>query len=367
MKHKTVPIKPALTARDLGLETEAPAPTPRAATTGPAGPGRNVIYFGPPGVGKSHAVEQETTGSGVTRTVFHPEVDYGQFVGTYRPVVGREPGTQITGVEGRLIDRPVSYFAFVPGPFVTALVEARSNPSRAHALIIEEINRGDCAAIFGDVFQLLDRQPDGSSQYGIDPSLALADYLRANGVLDADGKLRLPANLSILATMNTSDQSLYPMDAAFKRRWEWRAIQLMAGADKLTNITVGLNLDGRMALWTAFVEALNETILAATGNNEDKQVGPWYVRADPATHAIRDEDVRYKLLFYLWHDVLRDQHDALFRKDIATFDQLQAAYESGGLLAVLNAGVAARLGAANEDAAEATDDASAPDVSADEG
>ena len=93
MKHNPVPITPKLTARDLGLAPEAPAPAPQTAPARPTGPGRNVIYFGPPGVGKSHAVEQETTGGGVTRTVFHPEVDYGQFVGSYRPVVGHEPGT----------------------------------------------------------------------------------------------------------------------------------------------------------------------------------------------------------------------------------------------------------------------------------
>ena len=360
MKHKTVPITPVLTARDLGLETEAPAPVPQTPVSGPAGPGRNVIYFGPPGVGKSHAVEQQTANGGVTRTVFHPEVDYGQFVGSYRPVVGHEPGTQIRGVEGTTINRPVSYFAFVPGPFIAALVEARANPTRAHVLIIEEINRGDCAAIFGDVFQLLDRQPDGSSQYDIDPLPALADYLRSRDALDADGKLRLPANLSLLATMNTSDQSLYPMDAAFKRRWEWRAVRLMAGADELKNVTVALTPDGQTAPWTTFVETLNQMILAATENNEDKQVGPWYVRAEVGTNVIRDEDVRYKLLFYLWHDVLRDQHEALFRSDLATFDHVQAAYERGGLLAVLNADVCARLVAAEapEDAepAEASDE-----------
>lgn len=366
MKHKTVPITPKLTAHDLGLETEASAVAPAPAAAGPTGPGRNVIYFGPPGVGKSHAVEQETRGGGVTRTVFHPEVDYGQFVGTYRPVVGHEPGAPITGVDGATIDRPVSYFAFVPGPFVTALVEARANPGQAHVLVIEEINRGDCAAIFGDVFQLLDRGPDGSSEYGIDPTPALADHLRAHGALDADDKLRLPSNLSLLATMNTSDQSLYPMDAAFKRRWEWRAIRLMEGAEKLKGVTVPLTRDGsRTAEWTAFVQALNATILAATENNEDKQIGPWYVRADPATSAIRDADIRYKLLFYLWHDVLRDQRAVLFQAEVATFDQLQQAYDGGGLLAVLNAAVTARLG--DSDATRADASTEVPDVSADEG
>ena len=259
----------------------------------------------------------------------------------------------------------MSYFAFVPGPFIAALVEARANPGRAHVLVIEEINRGDCAAIFGDVFQLLDRQPDGASQYGISPSPALADYLRSRGALDADGKLRLPANLSILATMNTSDQSLYPMDAAFKRRWEWRAVRLMAGADKLKDVTVALTLAGRTAPWTTFVETLNRAILGATDNNEDKQVGPWYVRAEAGTDTIRDEDVRYKLLFYLWHDVLRDQHEALFRSDLATFDDVQAAYETGGLLAVLNADVSARLDAAGT--LEAPLDAGEPAEAPDEG
>ena len=365
MKHNPVPITPKLTAHDLGLTPEAPASAPKTAPASPAGPGRNVIYFGPPGVGKSHAVEQQTKSGGVTRTVFHPEVDYGQFVGSYRPVVGHEPGTQIRGVEGTMIDRPVSYFAFVPGPFIAALVEARTHPGRAHVLVIEEINRGDCAAIFGDVFQLLDRQPDGSSQYGIDPSPALADYLRSRGALDADGKLRLPANLSLLATMNTSDQSLYPMDAAFKRRWEWRAVRLMAGADKLKNVTVALTKTGRTAPWTTFVETLNRAILGATDNNEDKQVGPWYVRAEAGTSTIRDEDVRYKLLFYLWHDVLRDQHEALFRSDLATFDDVQVAYDAGGLLAVLNADVRARLDAAG--ATEAPPDADEPAEAPDEG
>ena len=181
----------------------------------------NKIYFGPPGTGKSHAIKEELKKLGAkpdnySRVTFHPDYDYHSFVGGYKPFTDTEDDDKIK-------------YKFVPQVFTDLYVKAWSNTSEDYYLVIEEINRGNCAEIFGDIFQLLDRNPE----YNIEPSSELKAFLieKENDLninktegeekvkLLFDGKLQMPNNLSILASMNTSDQSLYPMDSAFKRRW----------------------------------------------------------------------------------------------------------------------------------------------------
>ena len=294
--------------------------------------GKNIIYFGPPGTGKSYAVKQRTACSRTFRTVFHPEYTYSDFVGTYKPVVGSVPDDSVIGFDGEIIDRPVNYFAFEPGVLTRALVAALWEPDESVALIIEEINRGDCAAIFGDFFQLLDRDEVGRSEYPVQVTGALQQYLRNEQVLgEEDHEVAFPAKLSLFATMNTSDQALFPMDAAFKRRWQWKAVPISYEVESLAPATVegvGGTPDIR---WLEFIERLNERILIHT-RNEDRRIGPWYIR--PEQDRIPVAEIREKLLFYLWHDVFRDRPEQLFDPDIKSFDHLQTRFDSGGLYAV---------------------------------
>ena len=184
---------------------------------------KNQIFFGAPGTGKSFRIKKRTSAAEkanrVYRTTFHPDYDHSSFVGGYKPI-----NKPILDEDGR--EKPHQFqiaYDFIPQVFTLAYVEAWNNLDKDYYLIVEEINRGNCAEIFGDIFQLLDRDEDG---YPIIPSQELLIYLQthlsdegADGI--ANGQMTLPPNLNILATMNTSDQSLFPMDSAFKRRWDW--------------------------------------------------------------------------------------------------------------------------------------------------
>lgn len=193
----------------------------------------NRIFYGAPGTGKSHKVRKLTEGQEKTVITFHPDTDYSSFVGSYKPQLA-DNGKDIT-------------YGFVPQAFAKAYVSAWKDTTKPHYLVIEEINRGNCAQIFGDIFQLLDRRVDGYSDYVIDVDKDFADYIKQNENLGdneaykdkiielaeiAEGgefsysKIALPGNLYIYATMNTSDQSLFPMDSAFKRRWEWEYLPI---------------------------------------------------------------------------------------------------------------------------------------------
>ena len=270
---------------------------------------KNTIFFGPPGTGKSTKVESRVQAAMMERTQFHPEYGHSDFIGSYRPVVGSESDStnQVVGHDGTAITRPVNYFAFVPGPLTIVLKRAFGTREPVF-LIIEEINRGDCSAIFGDVFQLLDRNYDGRSQFGITAKSELIAYFKENGVnfdIANDGKLYLPPNLSLLATMNTSDQSLYPMDAAFKRRWQWVACPI--NFDQLLAYTDGIRPmldDGKKKWdWIKLLELINRNIVR--DKMEDKQIGPWFIK--PAKDGLISwESFLNKCLFYLWHDVFKD-------------------------------------------------------------
>lgn len=205
-------------------------------------------------------------------------------------------------------------YEFCPQVFTNAYVQAWQNLDRPVYLIIEEINRGNCAQIFGDLFQLLDRNDEGYSEYKVTADKDLADYLK--GVLGAehegvkDGKLCLPPNLIIYATMNTSDQSLFPMDSAFKRRWDWEYVPIEYGADKKSYnfiITIG----DKEYRWVGFLKIVNDKIYDAT-NSEDKQMGNFFIKKsiDAATFV-------NKVMFYLWNEVCKEEYGTqrnFFRK-----------------------------------------------------
>lgn len=271
---------------------------PPQKTSAPAtsSPSLQKIYFGNPGSGKSYKVETDTRGKKVFRTTFHPDSDYSTFVGTYKPL---SDGTSIR-------------YTFVPQTFTNAYIEAYKDIDTPVYLIIEEINRGNCAQIFGDLFQLLDRRNDGYSEYPINADKDLRDYIRtelarykgidpdieSEGI--EDGKLRLPPNLHILATMNTSDQSLFPMDSAFKRRWDWEYVPIKYSGATSDHFTIKFS-DKRFR-WIDFLKAVNDRIRRVT-ESEDKQLGNYFIKSN-----IDENEFKSKVMFYLWSEVCKDEY-----------------------------------------------------------
>lgn len=246
-----------------------------------------IIFYGSPGTGKSRTVENITRNKRIIRTTFHPETDYHSFVGSYKPVMN---GSNIE-------------YKFVPQAFTKAYCEALKNPNEPHFLIIEEINRGNCAQIFGDIFQCLDRDETGKSKYEVDCNEDLANYLKevfADTDIETD-KIILPTNLYLLATMNTSDQSLFPMDSAFKRRWDWEFVPINYEDANSLKIVVGDSTYN----WGKFIENINPKIKELTGS-EDKQLGNRFV--NPKDGNITFDQFRSKVLFYLWSEVYKDEY-----------------------------------------------------------
>lgn len=210
-------------------------------------------------------------------------------------------------------------YEFTPQAFTKAYVKAWKTREPVY-LIIEEINRGNCAQIFGDLFQLLDRK-DGVSEYPIDADNDLKDYLEKElgighaGI--ANGKLRLPANFNILATMNTSDQSLFPMDSAFKRRWSWQCVPIeyeekKRDGYKNDSYDFTINIDNNLYSWHDFLKKVNEKIKKTT-LSEDKQMGNFFI-----TSSIDERQFIDKVMFYLWNDICKDEYGAnsFFRRYI---------------------------------------------------
>ncbi len=299
---------------------------------------RNCIYFGAPGTGKSYAVDDIVKNDDTAiRTTFHPDSDYPSFVGAYKPTMN---GDKIA-------------YEFVPQAFTKAYVQAWEKMATAEDghmaarqyLVIEEINRGNCAQIFGDLFQLLDRDDEGYSKYPIYPDADIKKHLydwfhgtytdedgKKSQVNDADGakwrekkasansdskatwadilsgsKLVLPPNLYIWATMNTSDQSLFPMDSAFKRRWDWKYSKIK-DEDKGYKIVV----NDKEFPWWNFLKKINDVIRQVT-QSADKQLGYFFVSLPKGETSIDAETFVNKVIFYLWNDVFRDcelDHDA---------------------------------------------------------
>lgn len=266
------------------------------------------IYFGAPGTGKSHEVKIQTgeldelgnelERPNVFRTTFHPDTDYATFVGCYKPTMKLVP-TEYRAVTGK--EEDIAY-EFVPQTFTDAYIYAYNNPTEDAFLVIEEINRGNCAQIFGDLFQLLDRNTEGKSEYTIKADKDLAKYLTKELGSDSegikDGKLRLPANFHILATMNTSDQSLFPMDSAFKRRWDWKYIAISYTEPKSSAFMINV---GEGHKWVDFIKQVNKRIFALT-QSEDKELGNFFIK-----DSIDAEQFKSKVMFYLWYEVLRDE------------------------------------------------------------
>lgn len=279
---------------------------------------KNLIFYGAPGTGKSHKIKDDVNVKAaeeknlVFRTTFHPDSDYSTFVGAYKPTVTKKAVRNVAGDIVKNTDKEEVYedcitYSFVPQAFLQAYVAAWNNTDEKVFLVIEEINRGNCAQIFGDLFQLLDRDCDGFSEYPIMADKDLVKYL--NGKEDngqdvltnkegiKDGKLRLPKNLYIWATMNTSDQSLFPIDSAFKRRWEWVYMPIDTKKENWI-IQIG---DSHYS-WTDFLNKVNDELLTDE-TAEDKHLGFYFCKA--VNGIISKETFVAKVLFYLWTDVFK--------------------------------------------------------------
>lgn len=276
---------------------------------------RNRIIFGAPGTGKSHLLEQQRKNyfndEHYERVTFHPNYSYSQFVGAYKPV------TKIT--DGK---EDITY-SFVPGPFVRMLAKAIKNPSENFLLVIEEINRANVVAVFGDVFQLLDRNEDGKSEYPIDAGEDLKKYLGESDVPLDDGKIAIPANMYIWATMNSADQGVMPLDAAFKRRWEFEYIGIDENENQVADYEIPntKNPNGSFTFvrWNDFRKALNGKLknLSGASVNEDKLLGPFFIsKRNLETAKDNAEDFirlfKSKVLMYLYEDVCKMNPSALF-------------------------------------------------------
>ena len=315
------------------------------------------IFYGAPGTGKSHTINEKTKDEDVIRTTFHPDTDYSTFVGAYKPTTKEVELRDLSGhkvVEnGEIVKEDRIVYEFIAQSFLQAYVsawkkyaDANEDEPQKQYLVIEEINRGNCAQIFGDLFQLLDRNDYGFSDYPIKADADMKRQLQKAfaGLLIAqkdkinamyEGKdivsqvlngdiLLLPNNLYIWATMNTSDQSLFPIDSAFKRRWDWTYMPI-SNAEKDWIIEV----DGSKYDWWQFLEKINEKI-GSTTNSEDKKLGYFFCKAQDGV--ISAKTFVGKVIFYLWNDVFKDYEfgDAIFNDEDGSKLSFDKFYTSEG-------------------------------------
>lgn len=262
------------------------------------------IFYGAPGTGKSNTIKRNVDDQGKTcfRTTFHPDSDYSTFVGIYKPSMKPTGVTLASGEKEEIIT-----YKFIPQAFTKAYAAAW-NTTEDVFLVIEEINRGNCAQIFGDLFQLLDRK-GGKSEYPIEADTDLANYLQEALAesprtdipqdIKSGERLMLPQNLYIWATMNTSDQSLFPIDSAFKRRWDWVYIPIKPHAEENYKIKMG----NETYDWWGFLQKIN-SVIDDTIHSEDKKLGYFFVNTESKT--VCAEKFVSKVLFYLWNDVFKN-------------------------------------------------------------
>lgn len=318
------------------------------------------ISYGAPGTGKSHSIKKVTAGKSVIRTTFHPDSDYSTFVGAYKPVMEESDirvvpvvlnnGASFDQNNGTLKEKRISY-KFVKQAFLKAYLGAWKKYAESEGcaesqfLVIEEINRGNCAQIFGDLFQLLDRNDENNfSTYPIDADTDLQKEIEKAFKEERDGEsdnpyklskdiyvegvvegytsnygsslskdiqegrvLLLPPNLYIWATMNTSDQSLFPIDSAFKRRWTWDYVKITDGKKEWKIKGHGYSCD-----WWTFIREINKKIASAT-SSDDKKLGYYFCKANNNTAFIDEKLFVSKVIFYLWNDVFKDNDNTIFK------------------------------------------------------
>ena len=289
---------------------------------------RNYIFFGAPGTGKSHELKRlaklRFPNTEPTRVTFYPDYTYSQFVGCFKPFT--EDSKDESG-------RSEITYRYIPGPFLETYINAVKNPTQNYLLIVEEINRANPAAVFGDVFQLLDRRTDGCSEYSVAAPIEMRKTLRAEGI--ACDKLALPSNMYIWATMNSADQGVFPMDTAFKRRWDFRYMGINEGEDADIDGTplnkIKVKCGNRVVKWNDLRTAINDFMMSDDLKiNEDKLLGPFFI--DPRVLGTdRFPDVfKDKVLLYLFEDAGKTKRTKMFRKDLKTYSQICKAFDEKG-------------------------------------
>ncbi len=284
------------------------------------------ITYGAPGTGKSFSIDEDVKRYGMKdiRTTFHPDSDYSTFVGAYKPqmekVIVRDDRGFPVKEDGKVVYEKKIVYKYSQQAFLKAYIAAWKDLKSPHVLVIEEINRGNCAQIFGDLFQLLDRNESGFSSYPITPDADIMQVLndefdglelectelinaqyKEDAVADvlAGNKLLLPNNLYIWATMNTSDQSLFPIDSAFKRRWDWKYVPISDARNQWM-----IRVNGSDYSWWSFLDKINFKIWDAT-HSEDKKLGYFFCKANKEG-VITAEKFVGKVLFYVYNDVFKD-------------------------------------------------------------
>ena len=270
----------------------------------------NKIYFGAPGTGKSYNLDKERkellgdNDNHFERVTFHPDYSYGDFVGTYKPFVEKneENKDEIT-------------YKFIPGSFLRVLIKALKDPEHLYMLIIEEINRADVYSVFGDVFQLLDRDKDNESVYSIDISEDVKKYFKDHKIeLE---KLEIPRNMLIWATMNSADQGVFPVDTAFKRRWDFEYLSLDNNQEENTGYIHTKTGDYE---WNDIRTTINNYLLKE-GINEDKCMGPFFINNE--SNDDYTEMFKNKVLMYLFEDAARPLRQRIFSDyDVLTFSNI---------------------------------------------
>ena len=304
---------------------------------------RNRIVFGAPGTGKSFKIKNNTEklldrmNGKVERVTFHPDYTYSQFVGTYKPVTD---------------DKGNIKYEFVPGPFMRIYVEAlksgRKYEQQPYVLVVEEINRAKVAAVFGDVFQLLDRDGDGISEYDIQTTEDVRNYLakKLGGKPDNYTNMRLPDNMYIWATMNSADQGVFPMDTAFKRRWNFEYIGINDAEEEvfLYKIPVGLGDSRKYVKWNELRKGINDILTSDECRvNEDKLLGPFFLSKNSLENALLDRTIEdafvksfeSKVIMYLFEDVMKMKPQMIFKgyankNGKMIFSEICKAFESDG-------------------------------------
>lgn len=278
---------------------------------GKAGNGTNILYYGVPGSGKSYAISKICSDESVMeRVVFHPDYSYSDFVGQIMPRLNK--------------DNKLEY-VFTPGPFTNIMSKAYHDPDNMYYLVIEEINRGNAPAIFGEIFQLLDRKDakkypgeEGESEYGI------SNYDIAREVYDGDSEhlVRIPSNLTLLATMNTSDQNVFTLDTAFQRRWDMRHVP-----NRFTDKHAEDMIEGSAINWGAFAMVVNDLVIEVntemTGSG-DKRLGAYFAKLNELKAEIFSE----KVLKYLWDDAFRMDKQVVFDKRMTSLEKVLEAYQN---------------------------------------
>lgn len=307
------------------LEDEIPEThTPKTISPKSTSFSRNLIYFGAPGTGKSYNLNRDMdelikSPDFYERVTFHPDYSYANFVGTYKPVSSEEG---------------ISY-KYIPGPFMRTLVKAYRNPNENYLLVIEEINRANVAAVFGDVFQLLDRDKSGSSRYPIETSEDIRKYMEGE-LGTVYPKIGIPDNMYIWATMNSADQGVFSMDTAFKRRWDFKHFGIDNDEELIEDIYVDLN--GVDISWNELRKAINEELLNYK-INEDKLIGPFFAFDEYVGESIPVDEFKKtfknKIIMYLFEDVARSKRSVLFsgvsRKNSQVYSRICDEFDKKGV------------------------------------